>query len=59
MFYLVQRMDVEEFRPANHIDPVYSLELKKAADSGVEMLAYDANLDLEGISINKKLPIRL
>jgi DNA-binding sugar fermentation-stimulating protein len=30
-------MDAEEFRPANHIDPAYGLEFKKAADSGIEM----------------------
>jgi sugar fermentation stimulation protein A len=59
MFYVIQRMDVEEFRPADHIDPVYAMELRRAADSGVEILAYDAALDLEGISINKKLSIKL
>jgi sugar fermentation stimulation protein A len=59
MFYLVQRMDACEFRPAVHIDPSYAMELKKAMDSGVEILAYDAALDLEGISINKNLPVRL
>jgi sugar fermentation stimulation protein A len=59
MFYLIQRMDAGEFSPAAHIDPVYALELKKAANSGVEILAYDTSLDLEGISINKKLPVRL
>jgi sugar fermentation stimulation protein A len=59
MFYLVQRMDVKEFRPANHIDPIYALELKKAIDLGVEILVYDVTLDLDGISINKKLPFRL
>jgi sugar fermentation stimulation protein A len=59
MFYLVQRMDAREFRPARHIDPEYSLELKKAKDSGVEILVYDVTIDLKGISINKKLPFRL
>jgi len=59
MFYLVQRMDAGEFMPASHIDPAYSLQLKKAKDFGVEILAYDVNIDLEGISINKKLPFRL
>jgi sugar fermentation stimulation protein A len=59
MFYLVQRMDAQEFRPASYIDPVYGLELEKARDSGVEILAYDVTIDLKGISINKKLPFRL
>ena len=59
MFYLIQRMDAREFRPASSIDPAYGLELEKAVDSGVEVLAYDAIIDLKGISINKKLPFRL
>jgi sugar fermentation stimulation protein A len=59
MFYLVQRMDAREFRPASHIDPAYGMELEKAKDSGVEILAYDVKIDLKGISINKKLPFRL
>lgn len=59
MFYLVQRMDAKKFRPASHIDPEYSRELKKAIKSGVEILVYDVIINLEGISINRKLPIRL
>lgn len=59
MFYLVQRMDTAEFRLAYNIDPAYGRELKKAVDSGVEILAYDTKLDLEGISINNKLPTQL
>jgi len=59
MFYLVQRMDAREFRPASHIDPVYGMELKRAMDSGVEILAYDVEIDLNCISINRKLPYRL
>jgi len=59
MFYLIQRMDAREVMPARHIDPAYSLELKKAKDSGVEIMAYDVTIDLQGVSINKKLPFRL
>jgi sugar fermentation stimulation protein A len=56
MFYLVQRMDAKEFRPANHIDPAYGKELKKAIKNGVEIMVYDVILDLEGIKLNKPLP---
>lgn len=56
MFYLVQRMDAKEFRPANHIDPAYGKELEKAVKNGVEIMVYDVNLDLEGIKLNKPLP---
>lgn len=59
MFYLVQRMDAERFRPADHIDPVYGQELRKAVQNGVEILVYDAAIDLEEISLNRELPYQL
>jgi sugar fermentation stimulation protein A len=59
MFYLIQRMDAKEFRPADHIDSKYGAELRKAVKKGVEILAYDVNIDLEGISLNKRLFCRL
>ena len=55
MFYLVQRMDAETFRPADHIDPDYGRELRKAVKNGVEILVYDVKIDLEGIRLNRQL----
>jgi sugar fermentation stimulation protein A len=59
MFYLVQRMDAKRFRPADHIDPAYGKELRRAFTNGVEVLVYDVFLNLEGISINRRLPYEL
>ena len=59
MFYLIQRMDVIRFEPASHIDPVYSKELKKAYSNGVEILAYDVNIDTKGIAVNRLIPFKL
>jgi len=59
MFYLIQRMDAEVFSPADHIDPAYGKELRKAVKAGVEILAYDVNLDLSGIRLNRSIPHRL
>jgi len=59
MFFLIQRTDAEAFAPADHIDPAYGRELRKAADNGVELLAYDAAVDFEKISLNRQLPVRL
>jgi len=59
MFFLVQRMDAKRFAPADHIDPAYGRELRKAADNGVEMLAYDVAIDFEKISLNRRLPVQL
>jgi sugar fermentation stimulation protein A len=59
MLYLVQRMDAKRFRPADHIDPAYGEELRRAVRNGVEVLVYDVFLNLEGISINRRLPVEL
>ncbi len=59
MFYLIQRMDVTCFEPAAHIDPAYSEGLKSAYNNGVQILAYDVQIDTEGISINKSIPFKL
>jgi sugar fermentation stimulation protein A len=59
MLYLVQRMDAKRFRPADHIDPAYGEELRRAFRNGVEILVYDVFLNLEGISIHRRLPCDL
>jgi sugar fermentation stimulation protein A len=59
MFYLIQRMDANIFRPADHIDRAYGKELRKAIKNGVEILAYDTILDFKGIGLNKALPYEL
>lgn len=56
MFFLVQRMDARVFRPADHIDPTYGQELRKAVRNGVEILVYDVALDLRGIELRAPLP---
>lgn len=59
MLYLVQRMDAKRFSPADHIDPAYGQELRRAFRNGVEVLVYDVFLNLEGISIKRRLPCDL
>ncbi len=59
MFYLIQRMDANRFEPADHIDPAYGEELRKAVSKGVEVLVYDVKMDLEGIRLNRPVPFQL
>jgi sugar fermentation stimulation protein A len=56
MFYLVQRMDAEQFRPADPIDPAYGQELRRAIQNGVEVMVYDVTIDLRGIELNREIP---
>lgn len=59
MFYLIQRMDAEMFKPADHIDSDYGKGLRRAVKKGIEILAYDVCLDLTGIQLNRKIPHEL
>ncbi|MBW2116375.1 MAG: DNA/RNA nuclease SfsA [Deltaproteobacteria bacterium] len=59
MFYLIQRMDAKLFRPADHIDPAYGKELRKAFKNGVEIMVYDVMLDSKGIRLNNAMPFEL
>jgi len=59
IFFLVQRMDADLFRPADHIDPAYGHALRQAFECGVEIMVYDVHLDLKMIKLNRKIPYRL
>jgi sugar fermentation stimulation protein A len=56
MFYLVQRMDAQRFSPADHIDPLYGAELRRAVAAGLEVLVYDTHISVDGIRLNRSLP---
>jgi sugar fermentation stimulation protein A len=59
MFYFIQRMDAQVFRPADQVDPVYGRRLRRAVARGIEVLAYDVRIDLQGLELNKKIPCEL
>ena len=59
MLYLVQRGDCGLFRPADWIDPVYAAALRRAKAEGVETLCYACRLSLDGIEIDRALPLEL
>jgi sugar fermentation stimulation protein A len=58
-FYFIQRMDAQAFRPADHIDPEYSRGLRRAVKNGIEVLACDVRIDLQGIELNQNIPYEL
>ena len=59
MFYFIQRMDAEIFKPADHIDSEYGKALRRAVKRGLEVLVYDVSIDLDGIKLNRKIPYEL
>jgi sugar fermentation stimulation protein A len=59
MFFLIQRMDAKQFKPADHIDRAYGRKLRKVYRKGVEILVYDVLLDQTGIRLNRRIPYSL
>ena len=57
MFFCVQRGDVARVRPADHIDPEYGRTLRQALASGVEALAWGAEVSPTGIRLVRPLPV--
>lgn len=56
IFFMVQRMDADSFAPASQIDPTYSETLFKAAEAGVMVLVYQAEVSPEEIRVVRSLP---
>jgi sugar fermentation stimulation protein A len=55
MLYVIQRMDVDSFGPAEDIDPDYAKSLRNAIKNGVEVIAVQAEVNPKGIEIVKEL----
>lgn len=58
-FFFVNRADVERFRPADAIDPAYGRALRRAADAGVEMVAYSARVEARRLEVLRPLRVEL
>lgn len=59
IFYCIQRSDVAHFRPASEVDPLYAKTLAEAIASGVEALAYCAEVTHREIKLAWAVPIMI
>jgi sugar fermentation stimulation protein A len=59
VFFCVQRRDADCFKPAAHIDPLYSAVLAEVTLAGVQVLAYQADVTPRGIKISRQLPVNI
>lgn len=57
--FVIQRSDCDVFRPADHIDPLYGCELRRAVASGVRALAYTVNLSKHEMQLGRPIPVEL
>jgi sugar fermentation stimulation protein A len=58
-FFVVQRGDGDTVSPADAIDPAYGALLREAAEAGVEILAYRAQVSRSEICLEQRLPVLL
>ncbi|GET29219.1 DNA/RNA nuclease SfsA [Prolixibacter sp. SD074] len=59
MLYIIQRVDVDRFGPADDIDPEYGKALREAYRQGVEIIPMQAEVTPEGIELVRKLDFEL
>ncbi len=57
MFYCVNRTDCTSFDLARDIDAAYGLEFDQARRAGVEILAYNCDIDSDGITLASPLKV--
>ena len=57
MVYVIQRMDVDAFSTAHHVDPKYAEALQRAISEGVEVFPIQAEVSSEGIVLKKRLKV--
>lgn len=59
MMFCVAHTGINEVSPADHIDPKYGQLLREVSQSGVEVLAYAAEITEQDISIVRQIPVVL
>lgn len=56
-FYCVNLSGIDAVRVADEVDPAYAAALAEARSAGVEVLAYAAELSLEGIWLKRRIEV--
>ena len=56
---VLMRSDVQFFRPAKEIDPVYASTLKEVAKKGVEVIVAGTTITPRGIIIDREIPFEI
>ena len=59
LFFCVQHTGIKRVEPAVEIDPEYSATLNEAANAGVEIMAWQAKLSAEAITLVREIPVVL
>ncbi len=57
LIFCVQHSEAYSFSPAALIDPVYTTQLQKAMDAGVQVQAWKAAISPEAVNLSHQLPV--
>jgi len=57
--FLIQRADATRFRPNEETDPDLAANLRAAHAEGVEIYAYSSKVTLEGVFLDRRIPVEL
>jgi sugar fermentation stimulation protein A len=58
VLFVIQRTDCDVFSACHELDPAFGRGLDQAAEAGVEVLAYAADVTVEGVRIARPVPWR-
>jgi len=59
VMFVIQRADADTLIPNERTDPRFAGALREAAGLGVEAYAYNCEVTLRGVSINRRVAVRL
>ena len=59
VLFVIQMADVEYLHPNDATDPNFGAALREAAANGVNVLAVDCAVTVDGMNIRKQVPVRL
>lgn len=57
--FVIQRNDAREWRPNEEMDPEFTAALRNAVENGVEAYAFTCDINLNMVSIQKRVPVNL
>ena len=59
VLFVIQMSDVQFLHPNDATDPEFGLALREAAAAGVQVMAMDCRVEIDGMTIGKPVEIRL
>lgn len=59
MFFCVSHMGIDSVTPAVHIDKKYAQACMEVIEKGVEVIAYQVEIDTKGMTVARSVPVKM